>query len=194
MSTYDTHYREEHLFGEPYREFVDFITTWPQRGEALDLGCGQGRDALFLASAGFRVTAIDVSQVGVTQMLAEAQQRGIDVNGIVADFYAVGIERNYDLILFNSILHFEKPDRDKELRLLTNAASHVKPNGLLCIFVHKSKYKETIIKQFFEAHYPFWEVIADRYIDYTYEEKSSDFKSYMQFYMYIVQHVMFSGA
>ena len=98
MATYDRHYRQEHLFGEPYPEFVAFIRDWPGRGRALDLGCGQGRDALMLAAAGFQVTAIDISELGIAQMQAEARERGLQVEGIVADFHTTPIEGDYDLI------------------------------------------------------------------------------------------------
>lgn len=188
MATYDKHYQEAHLFGDPYPEFVTFIKQWPHRGDALDLGCGQGRDALFLAAAGFRVTAVDISQLGVSQMMAEAAQRGLTVNGVVADFYASPPDRNFDLILFNAIFHFEKQDRQKEVNLLAQAASQLNPDGLLCLFIHKSERKEAIAKDFFRDTYPDWRVVVDRYIDYTYEEKSSNFKTQMEFNMFIVQN------
>ncbi|MCB0107311.1 MAG: class I SAM-dependent methyltransferase [Caldilineaceae bacterium] len=188
MTAYDKHYREENLFGEPYPEFVDFITHWPYRGRALDLGCGQGRDALLLAAAGFQVTAIDISKVGVRQMLSEAKERHLSINGIVADIYTVDLEHTYDLILFNSIFHFETPDRDKELGLLKAATLHLNPQGVICIFVHQAQQKETLIKDFFKTNYPEWRVIVDRYLDYLYEEKSSDFRSAMKFNMYFVQN------
>jgi tellurite methyltransferase len=187
MTTYDDHYREEHLFGEPYAEFVAFITQWPHRGEALDLGCGQGRDALFLASIGYNVTAIDISQVGVSQILAEAEERDLDVKGIVADIYALELTGGYDLILFDSMFHFEKPDRARELQLLRHAACHLNTSGLLCIFVHQSQRKEAIVKGFFTTSYPDWIVVADRYVDYVYEQKSANFRSAMKFNIFFVQ-------
>ncbi len=188
MATYDQHYRQEHLFGEPYPEFAAFITAWPHRGDALDLGCGQGRDALFLASVGFNVSAIDVSSVGIAQMHAEAAQRGLHINGIVADFYATGIERTYDFILLDSIFHFAKPDRDRELWLLAETASHLNPNGIIGIFIHTSARKEAIIRQFFRTTYPEWNVVADHTIAYTYEEKASGFTAPMQLTMYFIHH------
>lgn len=187
MSTYDEFYQESHLFGDPYSEFVAFIQQWPSRGDALDLGCGQGRDALLLAESGFNVTAIDASQVGVEQMLAEATARGLTVNGIVADFYATGIAGNYDLIVLDAMLHFEEADREQELGLLQQAADHLNPGGLLCLFIHKSDYKERMAKELIADHHPEWPVLVDRYIDYVYEEKASDFRAEMQFNMFFVQ-------
>jgi tellurite methyltransferase len=188
MVTYDRHYRQEHLFGEPYPEFVAFVRGWPHRGRALDLGCGQGRDALMLAAAGFQVTAIDVSELGIAQMQAEARERGLKVEGTVADFHATPIEGDYDLIVLDSILHFEKGDREKELALLAEAAAHLRPNGLLCIFVHQTGRKGAIVKDFFQTHYPAWPVVVDTTINYVYEEKASAFRTEMQFNMFFVQN------
>lgn len=188
MSTYDTHYQEEDLFGDPYPEFVQFIKGWPERGSALDFGCGQGMDALFLAAAGYDVTGLDLSKVGIEQMMAEAERRGLTIKGIASDFYAWEFDQAYDLILFNSIFHFEKNDRENEVALLTKACEHINLQGLLCLFIHKSAKKEKIAKDLLKQ-YPSetWRVVVDEYIHYTYEEKQSNFKTDMQFNMYIVQ-------
>ena len=49
--SYDKQYQTENLFGEPYSE----------RGRLLDLGCGQGRNAIPLAQLGYEVTGMDIS-------------------------------------------------------------------------------------------------------------------------------------
>ena len=66
--TYDKYYKTENLFGQPYPELLAFFTEYPKKGNVLDLGCGQGRDAIPLARLGFDVTGIDNSSVGIAQM------------------------------------------------------------------------------------------------------------------------------
>lgn len=110
MSSYDKHYQQEHLFGRPYPEFVAFMRDWEHKGSVLDVGCGQGRDALFLAKLGYDVTGIDASQLGISQMLAAAKARHLTLNGIVADFYDFDFSQTYDVVVLNSILHFHKKD------------------------------------------------------------------------------------
>jgi len=57
-------------FGDrPSEELKDFILATGLRGDALDIGCGDGRDTLFLASAGFSITAIDVSAVALDKLM-----------------------------------------------------------------------------------------------------------------------------
>ncbi|WP_409070426.1 class I SAM-dependent methyltransferase [Aliifodinibius sp. S!AR15-10] len=44
----------------------------------MDFGCGQGRDALFIARMGHRVLGVDISKTGISQMLDEANRENID--------------------------------------------------------------------------------------------------------------------
>lgn len=54
-------------------------------GRALDVACGGGRNALFLAEIGFEVDAVDVSDVAVERLRAVAAQRELSVNAVRAD-------------------------------------------------------------------------------------------------------------
>ncbi len=46
---YDKYYKDEKYFGEPYKGLVEFFKSYSPKGTVLDLGCGQGRDAVALA-------------------------------------------------------------------------------------------------------------------------------------------------
>ena len=54
-------------------------------GKALDLACGPGRNALWLAGHGWDVTAVDGSAAGIESLLERAAARGFPVNAVVAD-------------------------------------------------------------------------------------------------------------
>lgn len=174
MNSYDKHYEQENLFGRPYPQFVTFMREWEPKGSVLDVGCGQGRDALFLAELGYSVTGIDASQRGI--------------HGIVADFYEYEFQQPYDVVVLDSILHFEKKDLKKERTLLRTLTTHLNPGGLICLFVHKSKAKEQHLKAFFTQTHPDWPVLAAQHIDYTYEEPDTGFRSTSQFFMFFVQN------
>lgn len=188
MNSYDKHYEQENLFGRPYPQFITFMRKWEPKGSVLDVGCGQGRDALFLAELGYDVTGIDASQLGIRQMLADAQARNLTIHGIVADFYAYDFQQPYDVIVLDSILHFYKKDLEKELALLRSLTNRLNPNGLICLFVHKSKAKEKHLKEFFAQTYPDWPILAAQHIDYTYEEPDTGFSSTSQFFMFFGQN------
>ena len=55
------------------------------RGRALDVACGAGRNALYLAANGFRVTALDISRVGLQRGRSSAAERGLDIEWLYAD-------------------------------------------------------------------------------------------------------------
>ncbi|MBK8903340.1 MAG: class I SAM-dependent methyltransferase [Anaerolineaceae bacterium] len=187
MSVYDKHYQQENLFGKPYPEFVAFMAAWEPKGTVLDVGCGQGRDALFLAQQGYQVTGIDASQRGIDQMLAAAQAQNLALKGIVADFYSYPFNQTYDVVVLDSILHFQKRDLAREVALLQTLTEQLNPGGLICCFVHKSKTKEQRLKALFTENRPNWQILAAQHIDYTYEEPESGFRSTSQFFMFLGQ-------
>lgn len=53
-------------------------------GRALDLACGTGGNAFFLARRGYRVDAVDISEVGLEIAQAEARRRGLSINWVQA--------------------------------------------------------------------------------------------------------------
>lgn len=187
MSVYDKHYQQGNLFGAPYPEFVAFMADWEPKGTVLDVGCGQGRDALFLANQGYQVTGIDASALGIEQMVAAAETQNLTLTGIVADFYSYPFSQTYDVVVLDSILHFQKKDLARDLALPQTLTEQLNPGGLLCCFVHKSKTKEQRLKAFFSQNRPDWAILASQHIDYTYEEPETGFRSTSQFFMFLGQ-------
>ena len=93
-------------------------------GRALDLACGLGHNALWLAENGWDVDAVDISPVGLRCAAKLADERGVFVNWIVADLdeYMPGIAA-YDLITV-----FRFVDRARLPSLIETA---LQPGGLL---------------------------------------------------------------
>jgi 2-polyprenyl-3-methyl-5-hydroxy-6-metoxy-1,4-benzoquinol methylase len=54
--------------GNPTAEVKKLVNEYLRRGTAVDLGCGAGRDSIFLAKNGFDVTALDISAAGIASM------------------------------------------------------------------------------------------------------------------------------
>ena len=111
---YDKYYQTDGLFGEPYPELIAFFANYPERGKLLDLGCGQGRDAIPLDRLGYEVTGIDQSKAGIEQMNEAARREKLKAAGIVADIYEYDGFLAFDFILLDSMFHFTKKDREKE--------------------------------------------------------------------------------
>ncbi len=89
---------------------------------ALDIASGEGRNSVFLAQHGFRVTALDISEVGIAKGMRRASEAGVEVEFRQVDLDGYHIGERYDLIInFNFLL--------RELIPAEVAALH--PGGLL---------------------------------------------------------------
>ena len=101
MADWDERYsRGEHDTVEPHHLLVRVADNL-LAGRALDLACGTGRHALFLAARGWRVTALDASRVGIEITKERARVRGVNIDARVTDLEGeeFEIERDaYDLI------------------------------------------------------------------------------------------------
>lgn len=127
----ETYIEKEEMFGHPYQELQDYFKFYPTKGTVLDLGCGQGRDSLYLASIGYQVTAVDNSKIGIQQMISKAHLRKLKINSIVDDVLNLKLEERFDIILFDMLLHsFEKR---QQCELLRKYSSILNKNGILCI-------------------------------------------------------------
>jgi SAM-dependent methyltransferase len=82
---------------------VTLVEEWLPRlpvGRALDVACGAGRNALFLAQAGYQVDAIDISRKGLNLARQKAENQGLSVNWIEHDLdLPYPFDTNYDLIV-----------------------------------------------------------------------------------------------
>ena len=101
MADWDERYsRGEHATTKPSRLLVRVAESL-QPGRALDVACGTGRHAIFLAERGWHVTAVDASRVGIEITESRARMRGVTVDARVADLergHFVIDAQSYDLI------------------------------------------------------------------------------------------------
>lgn len=77
-------------------------------GSVLDIGAGDGRNSLYLASQGFTVHALDVSRTGLKNLQKRARSNNLShaVTTTVADFLTYTPTRTYDNIITNFTIHF----------------------------------------------------------------------------------------
>jgi len=130
---YEALYRKtKHALGEPTPAFVDFFNTFPKkRAKILDVGCGQGRDALFVARMGHHVTAVDISPSGIADLLADAQREDLTIEGFVEDIRQFRSRRTFDVVVVDRVLHMLcATDRTAVLEKLL---ARVRRNGYMLI-------------------------------------------------------------
>lgn len=112
--------------GEPTQVFVDFFKLHaadPLR--VLDIGCGQGRDALFVARLGHSVVGVDLSPNGVRDLAEAARHENLSIEGIVADIVTFVPDGEFDVLLLDRTLH-TLPEKDRLMvlkRLIFNVSS-----------------------------------------------------------------------
>jgi len=137
-TNYEDFYRENrHGLGEPTKEFVAFFDDYEkENATVLDVGCGQGRDALFIARLGHAVTAIDLSPSGIRDLQVDAVSEGLAIKSEVVDIRAFESEDRFDVILIDRTLHMLAPD--ERIAVLKNLLSLSKPKTHLLIADERS--------------------------------------------------------
>jgi len=128
---YDKHYRADPAAcGAPFAEFEAFCGE-AKTGSVLDLGCGQGRDALIFARAGHRVVGVDVSSVGISQMRQVAEAEALDAEGVVADICTYQPDQRFDVVILDRVLHMLAAEA--RIPMLETAMRAVTPGGHLLV-------------------------------------------------------------
>ena len=187
MTDYDKYYKTENLFGEPYTELIEFFRQYEPKGKLIDLGCGQGRDSIHLARLGYKITGIDNSKVGIDQMTSISEKEGLNITGLIGDVYSFDNYQDFDIVLLDSMFHFEKRDEKRETDLINKIATRINKNGLICICIQNTGKKVKILKETIDNTGLDIEILNDSLIIYKYEDKESGHKSETEYCMYIVK-------
>lgn len=131
--------------GEPNRHLVGEAAEL-EPGLALDVGCGEGADAIWLARRGWRVDGVDVSGVALRRAAEHADRAGAEIAGRITWLHEnltawdPGRGR-YDLVSAQ-YMHLPPPERDVLFRGLAEA---VAPGGTLLIVGHHPSDLQTTV-------------------------------------------------
>jgi 2-polyprenyl-3-methyl-5-hydroxy-6-metoxy-1,4-benzoquinol methylase len=131
----DRYSSEEQIWsGNPNEQLVAEVTGLTA-GTALDVGCGEGGDVIWLARQGWRVTGADFSANCLARAARHAEQAGVadqtDWWQVDARTFAAG-QRSYDLVT----THFLHPPDGQMVEATTRLAQAVAPGGHLLIVGH----------------------------------------------------------
>lgn len=117
---------------EPNRLLAAEVEGLPP-GRALDLACGEGRNAVWLAERGWHVTGIDFSDVALAKAARLAESRGAEVEWVVADVLEHQLDpQSFDLV---AVLYLQLPQAELA-RALRSAAAAVARDGTLVVLGH----------------------------------------------------------
>jgi SAM-dependent methyltransferase len=147
QESWDERYRSRHALwsGNPNPHLVaeaDGLTP----GTALDVGAGEGADAIWLASRGWRVVAVDLSSVALERASAHASERGADIAGLIDWVHEDLISWDpgagrYDLVSAQYMHLLPAPRQAMFERL----AAAVTPGGTLLIVGHHPSDLQTTV-------------------------------------------------
>ncbi len=131
---------EDYFWGTEPADFLDKLIALkpPAPGiKVLDIGCGEGKDAVYMAQKGYNVTAFDLTPSGIRKTLRLAAERGTALNAFTADINDFETDERFDIIYSTGTVQYlaeEKiPGFFEKIGKMTN------PHGLhyFNVFVEK---------------------------------------------------------
>jgi tellurite methyltransferase len=162
VADWDERYRRgEHAPHEPNPLLVRAIHNLAP-GRALDIACGAGRHALFLASQGWRVTAVDSSSVGVGLMRERARALNVDIDARVSNLEGREFEIERDAFDLIAVFYYLQRDLWPEIR------DGVRAGGMVVAAIHllnEDPEEEKGNRNFLlnagelRAEFPGWEIV-----------------------------------
>ena len=129
-------------------------------GIAIDLACGAGRNTLYLAEIGWRVTAVDGSHTAIDLVVQRAAARGVAIEAVVSDLTSETFKLPSEVFDLVVIAYYLQRD------LLMRAKEAVRPGGLVLAIVHtpdpgqswsEKRAAPGELRGFFEG----WEILHD---------------------------------
>ena len=145
----------EWIFGdlEQIVEFTAFVESgrFPP-GRAIALGCGVGREAIYLAKRGFDVTGVDFSPTAIKRAKRRAKREGVNVNFVLDDLTNMQhVSGTYDLVLDFGALNDLMPEaRDLYMQ---NVVPMFNPGGLYFMFCFDSKLSIEEVERLFGGEF-----------------------------------------
>ncbi len=124
------------VIDEPQPDLMVAVSQGAIRGPAvLDVGCGTGDNALYLAECGFRVTGIDVSTAAIAIAQRKAHQLSVDARFVTLDAFQLGnLATKFETLLDFGLFHqFAGATRTRYVRCLGEVCTNRGHLLLLCL-------------------------------------------------------------
>jgi Cyclopropane fatty acid synthase and related methyltransferases len=141
LSYYENEYQqEEYYWGiQPSSMCLKVLEFMPpiRPMKLLDIGCGEGKDAVFFARCGYDVSAFDVSEAGLEKTKKLADSARVHVRTFRSNIWDYRLDEKYDILFSSGTLHYIKPELRDEI--IENYKSHVNDQGIVAfqVFVKK---------------------------------------------------------
>lgn len=167
------------LFGsQPNKTIVEFEHLFRKDGVVLDVGCGDGKNALYLAERGFEnIDAFDISEAAIEKLKKLSAEKEANINAAVKQLQEFEFTRQYDLVMSFGVYHFVEKDVWKNF--IMKAKEHTSVGGIHIVQLFNDNIapspdiapfavgmaKDGEIKELYED----WEIL--QFLSYEFEEK-----------------------
>lgn len=132
---------DAYYWGKEPADFLDDLIALKAPGKGirvLDIGCGEGKDAVYMAAKGYDVTAFDITESGIRKTLRLAAEKGVSLNAFTADINDFQLDGTFDIIYSTGTIQylFEENKQD----FFAKVSRMTSPHGLhfFNVFVDKS--------------------------------------------------------
>ena len=113
--------KDDYLYGKRINTFIKSVCKrFSKNEEVLCVGEGEGRNAVHLAKLGFKVSALDSSDLGFVKLNALAKEQNVEIENICSDIKEWNSTKKYAAIVM-SFFHIEEDDKKSVFTLLENA-------------------------------------------------------------------------
>jgi len=141
ISYYENDYRKDAYFWgvQPSKMCLQVLELLPpiRPLKLLDIGCGEGKDAVFFARCGYEVSAFDYSEAGIEKTKRLADHARVHVHAFRANLWDYRLTEKYDILFSSGAFHYIKPEFRNEI--MANYKTYVNESGLVAfnVFVDK---------------------------------------------------------
>lgn len=118
--------------GEASAEFLSLLEGLPRHLTILDMGCGQGRDAIPLSQQGFEIWAVDPSPSAIAALNDYAQSHKLPIHAQIGTLMDFQTQEKFDIVLLDRVLHM-LGNEEAVLAGFEKMLGHLAPNGYLLI-------------------------------------------------------------
>jgi len=87
-------------------ELIEVTKKNPSELTVLDIGCGEGKDAVYMAQRGCKVTAFDVTESGIRKAKLLADNRGVEINAYEADINGFEMNDQFDIVYSTGTIQY----------------------------------------------------------------------------------------
>jgi len=126
--------------GKPSQQVVDVVAKIKLPAKALDFGCGEGRNALYLAGLGFETSAVDISESGIHKLKTMAHELHLNIDAAVCDMRKYTFKKQFDLIVCTGCLHLMT--RKEWQKVLIDMKQYTSRGGFHAVGIFTNKVPE----------------------------------------------------